>query len=111
MADRPVSTAPLVMQVSCNSSTSGSSLDELTTPAVDVALAAAAAGDYVGPCCWAVDGACGCDRGHAARDVGKAPLTPHGFLDFTRDAETIRAWWAQWPAANVGLDLARSGKA
>jgi hypothetical protein len=34
---------------------------------------------------------------------GKVPLTPHGCLDATTDAETIRGWWTRWPGANVGL--------
>jgi hypothetical protein len=33
----------------------------------------------------------------------KAPLTRHGFHDATTDPEQIRAWWARWPAANVGI--------
>ena len=34
---------------------------------------------------------------------GKTPLTPHGCLDATADAATIRRWWTRWPGANVGL--------
>jgi len=34
---------------------------------------------------------------------GKTPLTPHGFKDATADPERIRGWWAEHPAANVGL--------
>ena len=34
---------------------------------------------------------------------GKVPLTEHGFLDATTDAAKIEAWWAQNPAANVGM--------
>lgn len=40
---------------------------------------------------------------------GKAPLTPQGHLDATTDADTIRAWWAQYPTANIGIALAPSG--
>lgn len=39
---------------------------------------------------------------------GKTPLTEHGFKDATTDPETIRAWWATWPEANIGLDCGRS---
>lgn len=34
---------------------------------------------------------------------GKDPLTTHGFKDATLDPEQIRAWWAKWPNANVGI--------
>jgi len=33
----------------------------------------------------------------------KTPLTPHGFKDATDDETQIRAWWARWPNANIGL--------
>ena len=33
----------------------------------------------------------------------KEPLTKHGFLDATRDLNQIRAWWIQWPDANVAV--------
>jgi hypothetical protein len=34
---------------------------------------------------------------------GKKPLTVHGCKDATTDAQTIRAWWKRWPAANVAI--------
>ncbi len=34
---------------------------------------------------------------------GKRPLTPSGFKDACADPVTIVGWWAQWPAANIGL--------
>ena len=39
----------------------------------------------------------------------KAPLTPHGFKDASNDAQTIRAWWARWPKANIGIACGASG--
>jgi hypothetical protein len=33
----------------------------------------------------------------------KIPLTGHGCLDATSDDERVRAWWDQWPDANIGL--------
>lgn len=34
---------------------------------------------------------------------GKRPLTRHGFKDASVDLEQIRAWWGQWPDANLGV--------
>lgn len=34
---------------------------------------------------------------------GKAPATRHGFKDATTNADQIRRWWAEIPAANIGL--------
>ena len=33
----------------------------------------------------------------------KKPLTAHGFKDASTEADTIKAWWARWPRANIGL--------
>jgi hypothetical protein len=35
--------------------------------------------------------------------LSKRPITDHGFLDATTDAEVIRKWWTRWPMANVGI--------
>ncbi len=37
------------------------------------------------------------------RPGAKEPLTAHGVLDATIDEQTIRSWWAKWPAANVAI--------
>ena len=47
-------------------------------------------------------GFCTCPR-RVCSTPGKHPLTSHGLDDATLDPEQIRAWWAQWPAANIGL--------
>jgi hypothetical protein len=33
----------------------------------------------------------------------KVPLTEHGVKDATTNYDQIRAWWAKWPNANIGL--------
>jgi hypothetical protein len=40
------------------------------------------------------------------RPNSKQPATAHGFHDSTTDAAQIAAWWAKWPAANIGLPTA-----
>ena len=34
---------------------------------------------------------------------GKAPLTPHGYKDASKDPATIAAWWGAWPQAGIGI--------
>ena len=34
---------------------------------------------------------------------GKVPLTPNGFRDATKDPTQIRAWWREYPDANVAI--------
>ena len=76
----------------------------------EAALAIARAFGPVVPLCWPDErGGCGCGRGHAGHDIGKAPLTPHGFKDASIDPKVIGACWTRWPQANVGLDLERAG--
>ena len=33
----------------------------------------------------------------------KAPMTPNGFKDATKDEATIKTWWTKWPFANIGM--------
>jgi hypothetical protein len=71
---------------------------------IDYALAYAAAGDAVFPVWWLrAPGVCGCSHAEVCRWKGKHPLTLHGFKDATTDPEQIRAWWEQWPQANIGM--------
>lgn len=60
---------------------------------VDAVLRLAGAGLYVFPC----------------RPGSKIPATAHGFKDATRDPATIRRWWADRPAANIGIATGPSG--
>ncbi len=59
------------------------------SPLLAAALGYAAAGWPIFPC--------------APRD--KQPLVPSGFKDASTDPAIIRAWWHQWPAANIGLPI------
>jgi hypothetical protein len=34
---------------------------------------------------------------------GKSPLIPGGFKNASKDPETVKAWWAKWPDANIGM--------
>ena len=70
---------------------------------LEQALAFVRAGIPVFPACWPVQGECGCGRGHAPRDAGKAPLTPHGFKDATTDEAQVVRWWAASPLANLAV--------
>lgn len=55
------------------------------------------------PVCWPNrDGTCGCGRGHTGHDIGKVPLTTHGFKDATTDPKQLAEWLARWPDANYG---------
>lgn len=42
-------------------------------------------------------------RGEAKVMKPKSPLTQHGLCDATQDPQRIRAWWAKWPDALVGV--------
>lgn len=33
----------------------------------------------------------------------KIPLTAHGVKDASKDPDQVRAWWTQWPNANVAI--------
>jgi len=47
---------------------------------------------------------CSCPLGASCgKDTGKHPRTRHGFKDATTDPGVIRAWWARWPDANIGI--------
>jgi Bifunctional DNA primase/polymerase, N-terminal len=48
------------------------------------------------------DGRCSCGRGDCLKP-GKHPRTRHGLHGASTNAARIRAWWAAWPDANVGV--------
>lgn len=43
------------------------------------------------------------------RPRAKTPITRHGVQDASSDPAVVGAWWAEWPDANIGLDVYRSG--
>ena len=75
----------------------------MTRTAVDYATL----GWQVFPCHSIVRGKCSCGRSDCTSQ-GKHPRTPRGFKEATTDPEGIRAWWAHWPAANVGVATGRN---
>ena len=85
--------------------------DGATMP--DHALAYAAQGYHVFPCYGiSPDGQCDCGGLPSCKNgknAGKHPRAAHGHLDATTDATQIRAWWADWPTANIGINCRRSG--
>ena len=64
---------------------------------------------------WAViplhavkDGKCSCKCGGSCERPGKHPRTANGVKDATTDRDQVRAWWKQWPDANIGIAIGRS---
>jgi putative DNA primase/helicase len=70
---------------------------------IDSALSYAARGLRVFPCTWIEDGQCSCKGRDPHCTPGKHPLTPHGLLDATTDAEEVRDFWKKWPKANIAI--------
>jgi putative DNA primase/helicase len=80
-------------------------------PMLEAALAMARRGLHISPLAWLTHSAdgklvCACPKGTACKSPGKHPRTENGQHDATTDERTIRAWWAKWPTANIGLPLA-----
>lgn len=76
-----------------------------TTPSelLASALRLADLGISVIPLWWPENGACMCPKGENCSSPAKHPLTYNGLKDASSDADTIAAWWAKYPHANVGL--------
>jgi len=68
------------------------------------ALTYARAGYNVMPLHWIHDGQCTCGRENC-KSPGKHPRTAHGAHDATTNETVIRAWWARWPDASIGMTL------
>lgn len=61
-------------------------------------------GAYVIPIWWTdADGGCACPKGVRCASAGKHPLTARGLKDASREPNTIRRWWAEWPNANLAV--------
>lgn len=71
---------------------------------LDYALAYAARGWRVFPIyeCRATGTQCACGN-RKCTSPGKHPRVKNGVKDATVDQLSIRAWWRQWPEANVGI--------
>ena len=73
----------------------------MTSPLLDGALSLAARGYFVFPLRPR-------SKETFSKDDLSAPDGKGGFYVATTDAATIRAWWARWPDANIGIDCERS---
>jgi hypothetical protein len=84
---------------------------ELVGTLLVVALAYAARNWPVLPCCWPdAAGRCACPKLHTdPKEIGKAPLTDRGVKDATTCTAQLELWWAEWPNANIAVDLAGAG--
>ena len=74
---------------------------------LSAALGYARRGFPVFPLWWIVSGKCACGKcGPGTKNAGKHPvgkLAPHGFQDATKDVETVKHWWMEFPNANIGI--------
>jgi len=71
-------------------------------PLLRAALGCAQRGRPVFPLHSIRNGRCSCDKVDC-ESPAKHPRTRNGLKNATTDAKQIRRWWAQWPAANIGL--------
>lgn len=54
-------------------------------------------------------GICDCPKHGECPKPGKHPRTMNGLKDATTDERKVRRYWAMWPNANIGVDLAAAG--
>jgi hypothetical protein len=69
----------------------------------------ARAGWRVLPLHHAHEGGCSCRLGPDCRQPGKHPRTPGGHHAATSNPDQVRAWWALWPHANIGITTGTTG--
>lgn len=77
-------------------------MNTTTAAALGAALEYACLGWPVFPLHTPTETGCSC-RKPGCKDIGKHPRTKNGLRDATTNEATIRAWWQQWPEANVGI--------
>lgn len=90
---------------------------QATGKMLEAALSYARLGWHVFPCWWAEEdpdaGRWRCACGNPdCKSPGKHPigaLVPGGQNNATTDEDTIRAWWARYPQANIAVALSASG--
>jgi putative DNA primase/helicase len=78
--------------------------DARVTPAdrLGAALKYAGRGWHVFPLYGSRGHVCTCGR-PSCSSPGKHPRLSGGFKEATTDPEQVRAWWARWPEANIGV--------
>lgn len=74
----------------------------LTAPLLEWALWYASQGHPVFPCHTPTSKGCSCRRDDCG-SVGKHPRIREWQKEATTDTDQLRAWWKQWPLANIGL--------
>lgn len=68
----------------------------------EAAMIYAGEGFSIIPLHWIAKNKCSCGRGDCASPA-KHPLTQHGLKDASNDPDQIKAWWKQYPKANIGI--------
>jgi Bifunctional DNA primase/polymerase, N-terminal/AAA domain/Primase C terminal 1 (PriCT-1) len=68
----------------------------------EAALIYVEAGFSIIPLHWIAKNKCSCGRGDCASPA-KHPVTQHGLKDASNDPAQIKAWWKQYPKANIGV--------
>lgn len=71
-------------------------------PLLEAALSYGQRGWFVFPLYGVAAGSCRCGRSECS-SPGKHPLVRRGLHEATTDGNKIRAWWARWPEANIGI--------
>lgn len=74
----------------------------IKTSFLEVALSYAGQGLKVFPCYEMEGGKCSCGKTDC-QSPGKHPRTQHGLNDATTDEVQIKAWWDEFPDANIGI--------
>jgi hypothetical protein len=68
----------------------------------EAALIYVEAGFSIIPLHWIAKNKCSCGRDDCASPA-KHPVTQHGLKDASNDPDQVKAWWKQYPKANIGV--------